>query len=662
VQHDSSKRPTASELLNGQLLPPKIENDVIHEAMRSLVNPNNPQFKSLINSLFKQPPDRLKDYTFDYNTLIIPNYDYLLNSVLDYLRLVYRKHGAHEFNPPLLVPKNIFSELRNTVTMMNVDGSIVELPYDLTYPFARWISRRPVDYLKRYSIEHVFRKNITGGQAKGLLESDFDIVHSGLNGKYVFEAEVIIAVSEVLEPFVSKLIVRINHGKILQAIFQYLKIPSEDRFTFSEIVGHIDIRKSISIKSATQQFALKLQIPESTISLFESLCSRLSGHLKHAELPSRLPSQVTSLESFREGYQDITRVIRLVEKHFSNEINFEVDPLYTTNYMYYQDNTLFQIVVLNRIKKFEVYAIGGRYDSLISQMRHPNLHNTPLYGVGANISLPKLLAAASDASFQYSKKHFFNLDLGRKSVDVLVASFGNNVSIEERLAICSRLWSNDVYAEYVSTDEKVSQEELLIECRLKCITWLLILKDNKDKNLVKLKSVADSKFDMDFKLDEALDYIVSSTQGHFKPSQRRSVESGKDFSNLEDNVKVEVFPNSKSTSKPKGAVKRSLIKDKALRSLQSFLQNLIGSTLVFKACDLVVVELPCLVIKRICSTANFLEDESFRKEVLSSLPAENKDYALNLRTFIIELRKREGHGKTIFLYSLLDDYVDVLRL
>jgi len=73
------------------------------------------------------------------------------------------------------------------VEVMDRDGNLVNLPYNLTLPFARLLARSNITHLKRYAIDRVFRCT-SNGQPIQPLECDFDFVDRFLfNPFYSFQ-------------------------------------------------------------------------------------------------------------------------------------------------------------------------------------------------------------------------------------------------------------------------------------------------------------------------------------------------------------------------------------------------------------------------------------------------------------------------------------------
>lgn len=91
---------------------------------------------------------------------------------------ILKKHGAVYLPTPLLLPKSdIYANVEACVKLMTHSGSIVNLPYDLRVPFARYVASKEVTRLRRYAVDRVYReKKIHGFHPKELYECVFDIV------------------------------------------------------------------------------------------------------------------------------------------------------------------------------------------------------------------------------------------------------------------------------------------------------------------------------------------------------------------------------------------------------------------------------------------------------------------------------------------------------
>src|ERR1700731_3610960 len=110
---------------------------------------------------------------------------------------VFQKHGAIEFLMPLFYLKTEASP-DNNLNLLDNHGQLLELPFNLTKQFARFVAQNGITDVKRFAFERVFRSTASGGQPRQPHECDFDIVSSSEHS-IIDEAEVLKVSVEVLE-------------------------------------------------------------------------------------------------------------------------------------------------------------------------------------------------------------------------------------------------------------------------------------------------------------------------------------------------------------------------------------------------------------------------------------------------------------------------------
>lgn len=121
-------------------------------------------------------------------------------------------------------------------------GEACSLRYDLTVPFARWLSMRTdVQHIKRYQIAKVYRRDqpaISRGRLREFYQCDFDI--PGVYGPMIPDAEVLCIIAEVFEAFEIGVAVKLNHRKILDELFEIAGVPADKIRTTSSAVNKLD--------------------------------------------------------------------------------------------------------------------------------------------------------------------------------------------------------------------------------------------------------------------------------------------------------------------------------------------------------------------------------------------------------------------------------------
>lgn len=82
--------------------------------------------------------------------------DYVLELLASRCTEVFKRYGAVELKTSLLTPKKDEAVDDNVAQLLDTAGNVVELPLNLTKPFARWLAVREVSLLKRFVIDRVY--------------------------------------------------------------------------------------------------------------------------------------------------------------------------------------------------------------------------------------------------------------------------------------------------------------------------------------------------------------------------------------------------------------------------------------------------------------------------------------------------------------------------
>ncbi|CAG8495247.1 14730_t:CDS:10, partial [Funneliformis mosseae] len=481
LQHDAKVRPSSLDILKSEFLPPKIEDEHLQDCIRTIANPNTPYYRALMSILFSQSLDKSKDYTYDFNSGN-NNFDQL--SALTYVRVrdhmvkIFRHHGAVELNTPLLMPKyDFYEEDKKAVYLIDTDGGLVQLPYDLTVPFTRYISRNNIMDLKRYTFDRVYRENTVGGQPRIISEVDFDIVHS-TPAPMVAEAEIFKIVDEILLEFPPiksvNYVFYVNHTNILETIFKCCRIPEDIKKGVCGLLGQLDKKCTLSMIRA--QLMNKYQLSKMVLDELALFDFRGDFEFVSNSLDKLMPS--SSMKSrIREVFNEFKLLLDYAK---SLGVNHEIIFVPLLN------GIIFQVVDDNNRK--DVLAAGGRYDWLIQQFRHPvtlsgkGRGRQPIYGVGVNIAMQKIVLSLENyqsamLKMILSKKIEDDRSFWTpKTCDVYVASFGK-ILLQERLDLVKELWAHNIKADFMYEElTDLTPEILTIKCRNQGINWIVIMK------------------------------------------------------------------------------------------------------------------------------------------------------------------------------------------
>ncbi|KAG4084045.1 Serine/threonine-protein kinase [Neocallimastix lanati (nom. inval.)] len=673
LSHDPKKRPTSFEILQSNLLPPKMEDEYINETLRTISNPNTPYYNKLMTSLFSKYCDGQTDFAYEFNSgngAFDASKSVTFSKIKDRMITIFRNHGAIEMdNTPLLMPRIPIHDFKQAVYLMDSGGGIVELPYDLTVPFARYISRNNVSFLKKYTFGHVYRQNIVGGQPRFVREVDFDIVHTIPCPKMTYDAEVIKVVIEILNEFKSirseNICIHLNHPKFIDAIFDYCKISKEEKLRL--IIQHYILSLGRqNWKQVRKQLSVEFHIPSDNLNKLE-LYMTLKGPL--AVVEPKLRALITFSSKAKEALSDLKQIIETL-KVFGVNQSIIIDFSLLYNLQYY-NGVMFQIAV-DYYKRSEILAAGGRYDSLIERFKHPTSKQKVL-AVGTNIALAKIITSVNSENnkktkyidvLRKRKDNYFNKIWYPKYCDVFILSYNKGL-LDEKIRICNELWEANISADYLLYDNNINIEEITKICQNDGVKFIIIIKEtsksDKNKNTVKVKNIFEND-EIEVKKDELCDYLQIhlfdkvETSKHRK-TDRNTVHSAENT--ISQNTNNPNIPNLNITVinprdkrvKTKPIKKRNII-DRATHSIELLMKSLSNET-----SEILGIYLKLQDLKQI-SKCNIFDEESFRKatETLST----SKDYLRDIRYNIIEILENNDN-KNIFLYSLIENDFEILN-
>ena len=246
MRRNVQERPTATMILQSDdLLPPRMEDDFLNDALRVVANPNTPVFPRILAKLFatdrqgvlakpggKAAIAQAIAHYVGYlpEPVIVEQRKEWISSVF---RSVFERHGAVRVATPLfasLAPtSNQSKEDESAVTLMDTHGALLRLRYDSRTYFVNTLKEtRSETLFKRYDLGAVFRKPTRAGvHPVQLLRADFDIV--GVD-PVAAEAECLCTVAELTEAFKSDIQwvrIRVNHAALFKFVLEQADVAPQ---------------------------------------------------------------------------------------------------------------------------------------------------------------------------------------------------------------------------------------------------------------------------------------------------------------------------------------------------------------------------------------------------------------------------------------------------
>nr|CCA16528.1 eukaryotic translation initiation factor 2alpha kinase putative [Albugo laibachii Nc14] len=448
---NSQERPTSTELLRSPLIPPKleVESTYLKEALETLTNPQGKLFNQLIDALMDQECEDHIDYTYDHLDSVNHRYFHreqrAKTLIQNTLQRIFERHGAMEHTTPLLMPKGPLlnytgiplESSKASANFIDGNGLPVMLPFDLTERYARFVARHNLVRMKSFQFARVYRKNVSSGHPRELLEAAFDIIWDEKSAFRFLELESLHIISEVAQTlkcssFSGSFYLRLSDVRLTNGLLMLSDIPRESharkeflKLLSNEVAAHVHIGTSSKTPSTMQngrwRFLLKqmrahgmdhtkmealepfFTLPEdgmATLSIlrreFRTLFARYSTQLK--DCVPKGENTKSELRYLQRKQNHVAHVMKDIQEALSElqvllqdietlscvsgaaciRIDLGLDP----HPHRFGSGLLFQALSLDSNAGshkapslgVKVFAEGGRYDSLITRFRLPVAH------------------------------------------------------------------------------------------------------------------------------------------------------------------------------------------------------------------------------------------------------------------------------------------------
>ncbi|KAK4453300.1 anticodon binding domain of tRNAs-domain-containing protein [Podospora aff. communis PSN243] len=599
LTHNSEERPSSAELLQSDKLPLQKESETIGREIRrdiaSLADPKSPYFKEMISALFARQLEQAKIYAWDMSSSGAgPTSAELMRRhiVKDTLIQIFRRHGAVEMETSYLYPRSSHHG-QNAVQLLDRNGTVLQLPFDLVTGYARALARATSGPVVEHSFSFgsIFRDREDGGQPDMYGEVDFNIVTADALDLALKEAEVIKVLDEIVTSFPTTsstpTCFHLGHSDLLNLIFEFCGVKAGARRAAADVLSKLNIRNF-----TWQKVRSELRSPE--VGLSTTSIDELQK-FDFRDTPSKAISKLKTLLEGTEFYQRATPIFAHLREVYEYSKRFGVTnkvyicPLSSINEAFFRGGILFACLYDKKVR--DVFAAGGRYDSLIKDYR-PKIGNRfeERHAVGFSMNWEKQLAkpvpkATGKAFLKKAAEEEGQGIFSAKRCDVLVASFDPSILRSSGIELVQTLWAHGISAA-LARDSR-SPEDLLSKYRDESHSWIVIIKQD---NVLKIKPLGRKDApDADIAAKELLSWLKSeirerdsrsimkyrSAAGNLPPSEStNTVDTGQD---LDVHILVAQMKSKKFN--------RRVVVEQAQASAQSFLN---GTILAIETSDAVV--------------------------------------------------------------------------
>lgn len=492
LDHNPDRRPSAQGLLKSGRIPVEESDMTVVEALHNMRDQRVVQ--QIVNALFSRPLVSAQQVLYDRLNISTSTSQVrrakprvsdtlgcmTMTYVEETLRSVFMSHGAvdNTLFRSRIFPRSPLYKGPNVVEVIDEQGTVLQLPYDLTMAHARRLAEIVPNYKKAYSVDTVFRNRFQnpGQHPAKHIEVDFDIISTDDSEESLIhdEAETISTMYDSAHRVLSlgeqnDLVVVIGHHDILSATLSHcgLTPPQFHAALVLLASGSLDRRNNATLARSN--------VSSANLDMLSQFAFRESFTRSEARMSRLMPLS----QRVRRGLARIRAVAETFKRMCATQCEPQIlfSPLvHTANSDFFINGTMFQLVDVKNLQgnarqynTGSILAMGGRYDSLVQSFRNTLLDSrTPLAkAVGFGMSADKLEMMVSKQLQQqlHAPNHVqsTNKMLITPRCQVLISSLSDTCLRDQGVDTARVLWSIGISTDFVwgvsSNDDVVAEAQ-----------------------------------------------------------------------------------------------------------------------------------------------------------------------------------------------------------
>lgn len=420
---------------------------------------------------------------------LLPADQIVFNKVMDTIRHNYEKFGFIPLDTPVMEKSEVLlakggGETEKQIYRFMKGDTDISMRFDLTVPLARYVSQHFNDLnfpFRRYHISKVYRgERNQKGRFREFYQADIDIIGNG-KLSIINDAEIpSVIYSTFKELGFEDFTIRINNRKILNGFFEYLNITNK-----GDVLRTIDKIEKIGEEAVIKEL-MDLGVEEGAVKKVMEFI-KIKG--ENDQVLKALGELGVNSEVFKEGYDELSKVVHYIRCFNVPEKNFRIDLTIARGLDYYT-GTVYE-TILDNYPSIGSVCSGGRYDNLAEYYT-----NQKLPGVGISIGLTRLF-------YQLREANIWGENASSTLSQALVIPMDD--CIEESIKVANGLRNKGVVAELYLEDGKIGKKFAYAD-KLKIPYVILIGPDEVKENKLTIKNMASGEQNM-ISLEEAVNLI-----------------------------------------------------------------------------------------------------------------------------------------------------------
>ncbi len=403
---------------------------------------------------------------------LMPNEQILFEQMKEKIEKTYQKFGFLPLDTPVLELSEVLlakagGETEKQIYRFEKGDTDISMRFDLTVPLSKYVAKNYGNLsfpFRRYQIGKVYRGERTQkGRFREFYQCDIDIIGDG-ELSILNDAELPRVIYNVFKELgFDDFTIRINNRKILNGLFESL----EQKENSAEILRIIDKIEKIGEQAVIEDLQ-KIDVKQESINKIMSFI-KIDGTTdeklyKLAEL--RIENQ-----TFKQGLDELTQVVKYIRMFEIPENNFKVDLTIARGLDYYT-GTVYE-TFLNENRELGSVCSGGRYENLAEYYT-----NQKLPGVGISIGLTRLFYKLNELNLVCANK---------KSIsDVLIIPMLEDMTLPIKIA--TNLREAGINTEVFLNDKKLKAKMKYAD-KLEIPYVIVVGEEEVESGIVKIKDM-----------------------------------------------------------------------------------------------------------------------------------------------------------------------------
>ena len=367
---------------------------------------------------------------------LLPEEQILFDQIKTTIEKTYQKFGFLPLDTPIIELSEVLlakagGETEKQIYRFEKGDTDLSLRFDLTVPLAKFVAKNYGNLsfpFRRYQIGKVYRgEKAQKGRFREFYQCDIDIIGDGeLNT--MNDAEIPSVIYNVFKELgFDDFTIKINNRKLLNGLFQSINQKENS----VEILRIIDKIEKIGKEKVIQELK-ELNVEETAI-------EKIIGFIEISGTTEQKVDKLKNLgienETFKEGLDELTQIVKYIGVFGVPEKNFEVDLTIARGLDYYT-GTVYE-TFLNEYRELGSICSGGRYENLAEYYTDKKLP-----GVGISIGLTRLFYKLNELRLIEAKQKSISKVLVIPMIDDLEVPIKVATSLREK-GINTEIFLND---------------------------------------------------------------------------------------------------------------------------------------------------------------------------------------------------------------------------